>query len=96
MLQPVHGQQDTFEQKMTIHTTKQWLKLSMNILRTLTATQASIRTRSLRPLSHPYSFRERTEKSIVLLSRHRGFRFPQSNTPCLFRLQTCFKPVNGS
>ncbi|GFR16953.1 hypothetical protein TNCT_645621 [Trichonephila clavata] len=69
-LQPVHGQQDTFaEQKMHPSTQQNsGLKLSMNILRTLTSNTGFHTTRrSLRPLvGHPYSFRERyREKSIV-------------------------------
>ncbi|GFR01044.1 hypothetical protein TNCT_267091 [Trichonephila clavata] len=69
-LQPVHGQQDTFaEQKMHPSTQQNsGLKLSMNILRTLTSNTCFHTTRrSLRPLvGHPYSFRERyREKSIV-------------------------------
>ncbi|GFQ95411.1 hypothetical protein TNCT_3971 [Trichonephila clavata] len=72
------------------------LKLSMNILRTLTSNTGFHTTRrSLRPLvGHPYSFRERhREKSIVFTPppspRHRGFRFPAvQHTPCLFRLQS--------
>ncbi|GFQ78565.1 hypothetical protein TNCT_380021 [Trichonephila clavata] len=98
MLQPVHGQQDTFaEQKMHPSTQQNsGLKLSMNILRTLTSNTGFHTTRrSLRPLvGHPYSFRERyREKSIVFTPppspRHRGFRFPAvQHTPCLFRLQS--------
>ncbi|GFR08512.1 hypothetical protein TNCT_304531 [Trichonephila clavata] len=97
-LQPVHGQQDTFsEQKMHPSTQQNsGLKLSMNILRTLTSNTGFHTTRrSLRPLvGHPYSFRERyREKSIVFTPppspRHRGFRFPAvQHTPCLFRLQS--------
>ncbi|GFQ78554.1 hypothetical protein TNCT_566731 [Trichonephila clavata] len=96
-LQPVHGQQDTFaEQKMHPSTQQNsGLKLSMNILRTLTSNTGFHTTRrSLRPLvGRPYSFREQyREKSIVFtppLSRHRGFRFPAvQHTPCLFRLQS--------
>ncbi|GFQ99133.1 hypothetical protein TNCT_685181 [Trichonephila clavata] len=95
-LQPVHGQQDTFsEQKMHPSTQQNsGLKLSMNILRTLTSNTGFHTTRrSLRPLvGHPYSFRERyREKSIVSppSPRHRGFRFPAvQHTPCLFRLQS--------
>ncbi|GFQ80970.1 hypothetical protein TNCT_544371 [Trichonephila clavata] len=72
------------------------LKLSMNILRTLTSNTGFHTTRrSLRPLvGHPYSFRERyREKSIVFTPppspRHRGFRFPAvQHTPCPFRLQS--------
>ncbi|GFQ91783.1 hypothetical protein TNCT_670511 [Trichonephila clavata] len=69
-LQPVHGQQDTFsEQKMHPSTQQNsGLKLSMNIVRTLTSNTGFHTTRrSLRPLvGHPYSFRERyREKSIV-------------------------------
>ncbi|GFR00209.1 hypothetical protein TNCT_439811 [Trichonephila clavata] len=97
-LQPVHGQQDTFaEQKMHPSTQQNsGLKLSMNILRTLTSNTGFHTTRrSLRPLvGHPYSFRERyREKSIVFTPppspRHRGFRFPAvQHTPCPFRLQS--------
>ncbi|GFR24925.1 hypothetical protein TNCT_468011 [Trichonephila clavata] len=96
-LQPVHGQQDTFsEQKMHPSTQQNsGLKLSMNIVRTLTSNTGFHTTRrSLRPLvGHPYSFRERyREKSIVFTPppspRHRGFRFPAvQHTPCLFRHQ---------
>ncbi|GFR11068.1 hypothetical protein TNCT_508881 [Trichonephila clavata] len=72
------------------------LKLSMNILRTLTSNTGFHTTRrSLRPLvGHPYSFRERyREKSIVFTPppspRHRGFRFPAvQHTPCPFRLRS--------
>ncbi|GFR16912.1 hypothetical protein TNCT_403761 [Trichonephila clavata] len=102
-LQPVHGQQDTFaEQKMHPSTQQNsGLKLSMNILRTLTSNTGFHTTRrSLRPLvGHPYSFRERyREKSIVFTPppspRHRGFRFPAvQHTPCPLdykaMLQTC-------
>ncbi|GFQ86353.1 hypothetical protein TNCT_510651 [Trichonephila clavata] len=72
------------------------LKLSMNILRTLTSNTGFHTTRrSLRPLvGHPYSFRERyREKECCFYPppspRHRGFRFPAvQHTPCLFRLQS--------
>ncbi|GFQ70937.1 hypothetical protein TNCT_566011 [Trichonephila clavata] len=101
--QPVHGRQDTFaEQKM--HPSKQQnsgLKLSMNILRTLTSNTGFHTTRrSLRLLvGHPYSFREQyREKSIVFTppsSRHRGFRFPAvQHTPCLFRLRSIYSNLS--
>ncbi|GFQ80965.1 hypothetical protein TNCT_544341 [Trichonephila clavata] len=72
------------------------LKLSMNILRTLTSNTGFHTTRrSLRPLvGHPYSFRERyREKSIVFTPppspRTVDFVFQQSSTrPCPFRLQS--------
>ncbi|GFR23482.1 hypothetical protein TNCT_420351 [Trichonephila clavata] len=66
-LQPVHGQQDTFaEQKMHPSTQQNsGLKLSMNILRTLTSNTGFHTTRrSLRPLvGHPYSFKHKREKT---------------------------------
>ncbi|GFR24911.1 hypothetical protein TNCT_467961 [Trichonephila clavata] len=88
-LQPVHGQQDTFsEQKMHPSTQQNsGLKLSMNIVRTLTSNTGFHTTRrSLRPLvGHPYSFRERyREKSIVFtpppLPATVDFVFQQSST----------------
>ncbi|GFR24898.1 hypothetical protein TNCT_467921 [Trichonephila clavata] len=102
-LQPVHGQQDTFsEQKMHPSTQQNsGLKLSMNIVRTLTSNTGFHTTRrSLRPLvGHPYSFRERyREKSIVFtpppLPATVDFVFQQSSTrhvPLDYkaRLQTC-------
>ncbi|GFQ66584.1 hypothetical protein TNCT_682091 [Trichonephila clavata] len=70
-LQPVHGQQDTFaEQKMHPSTQQSsGLKLSMNILRTLTSNTGFHTTRrSLRPLvGHPYSFRNDTERKVLFL-----------------------------
>ncbi|GFQ72595.1 hypothetical protein TNCT_443701 [Trichonephila clavata] len=96
-LQPVHGQQDTFsEQKMHPSTQQNsGLKLSMNILRTLTSNTGFHTTRrSLRPLvGHPYSFRERyREKSIVFTPPPLPppwISFPAvQHTPCLFRLQS--------
>ncbi|GFQ82542.1 hypothetical protein TNCT_361591 [Trichonephila clavata] len=89
MLQPVHGQQDTFaEQKMHPSTQQNsGLKMSMNILRTLTSNTGFHTTRrSLRPLvGHPYSFREQyREKSIVFnpppLPATVDFVFQQSST----------------
>ncbi|GFR20662.1 hypothetical protein TNCT_403521 [Trichonephila clavata] len=75
---------------------KQWFKTVHEYFKTLTSNTGFHTTRrSLRPSGHPYSFRERTEKSIVYLSRHRGFRFQQSSTPCLLDYKACFKPVNG-
>ncbi|GFQ78563.1 hypothetical protein TNCT_380011 [Trichonephila clavata] len=87
-LQPVHGQQDTFaEQKMHPSTQQNsGLKLSMNILRTLTGNTGFHTTRrSLRPLvGVPYSFREQyREKSIVFTPPpppHLDFVFQQSST----------------
>ncbi|GFQ82521.1 hypothetical protein TNCT_361491 [Trichonephila clavata] len=84
------------EQKMHPSTQQNsGLKLSMNILRTLTSNTGFHTTRrSLRPLvERPYSFREQyREKSIVFTPpspRHCGFRFPAvQHTPCLFRLQS--------
>ncbi|GFR23479.1 hypothetical protein TNCT_420321 [Trichonephila clavata] len=87
-LQPVHGQQDTFaEQKMHPSTQQNsGLKLSMNILRTLTSNTGFHTTRrSLRPLvGHPYSFRNDTEKSLFTPPPSPPpFRFQQSHTHSL-------------
>ncbi|GFR20581.1 hypothetical protein TNCT_403221 [Trichonephila clavata] len=78
------------EQKCIHHTTNSGLKLSMNILRTLTSNTGFHTTRrSLRPLvGHPYSFRNDTEKRLFYSPRHRGFRFPAVQHTCLFRLQS--------
>ncbi|GFQ87590.1 hypothetical protein TNCT_673361 [Trichonephila clavata] len=96
MLQPVHGQQDTFaEQKMHPSTQQNsGLKLSMNILRTLTSNTGFHTTRrSLRlSLGVRIALGNNTERKYCFytpLSRHRGFRFPAvQHTPCLFRLQS--------
>ncbi|GFQ80991.1 hypothetical protein TNCT_287351 [Trichonephila clavata] len=95
-LQPVHGQQDTFsEQKMHPSTQQNsGLKLSMNILRTLTSNTGFHTTRrSLRPLvAIRIALGNNTERKVLFLpplSPHRGFRFPAvQHTPCLFRLQS--------
>ncbi|GFQ72606.1 hypothetical protein TNCT_443771 [Trichonephila clavata] len=87
-LQPVHGQQDTFsEQKMHPSTQQNsGLKLSMNILRTLTSNTGFHTTRrSLRPLvGHPYSFRNDTERKVLFLPPPSpatvDFVFQQSST----------------
>ncbi|GFQ70936.1 hypothetical protein TNCT_566001 [Trichonephila clavata] len=70
----------------SIHTTKQWFKMSMNILRNLTSNTGFHTTRrSLRPLvGHPYSFREQyRENSIVFTPPSPAtvdFVFQQSST----------------
>ncbi|GFQ92134.1 hypothetical protein TNCT_124901 [Trichonephila clavata] len=95
-LQPVHGQQDTFsEQKMHPSTQQNsGLKLSMNILRTLTRNTGFHTTRRcLRPLvGIRIALGNDTERKVLFFPpppRHRGFRFPAvQHTPCLFRLQS--------
>ncbi|GFR24908.1 hypothetical protein TNCT_467941 [Trichonephila clavata] len=70
-LQPVHGQQDTFsEQKMHPSTQQNsGLKLSMNILRTLTSNTGFHTTRrSLRPLvGHRIALGNDTERKVLFL-----------------------------
>ncbi|GFQ81391.1 hypothetical protein TNCT_195221 [Trichonephila clavata] len=97
MLQPVHGQQDTFaEQKMHPSTQQNsGLKLSMNILRTLTSNTGFHTTRRSLRLSSGIriALGNDTERKVLFLPppspRHRGFRFPAvQHTPCLFRLQS--------
>ncbi|GFQ72597.1 hypothetical protein TNCT_443711 [Trichonephila clavata] len=96
-LQPVHGQQDTFsEQKMHPSTQQNsGLKLSMNILRTLTSNTGFHTTRrSLRPLVGIRIALGTIQREKYCFypppsPRHRGFRFPAvQHTPCLFRLQS--------
>ncbi|GFQ71876.1 hypothetical protein TNCT_709471 [Trichonephila clavata] len=71
-LQPVHRQQDTFAEQKMHPTTQQnsGLKMSMNILRTLTSNTFFHTTRrSLRPLvGHPYSFREQYRKKSIVFT----------------------------
>ncbi|GFQ76996.1 hypothetical protein TNCT_94021 [Trichonephila clavata] len=84
------------EQKMHPSTQQNsGLKLSMNILRTLTSNTGFHTTRrSLRPLvSVRIALGNNTERKVLFLpppfSPPRGFRFPAvQQTPCLFRLQS--------
>ncbi|GFR20801.1 hypothetical protein TNCT_404191 [Trichonephila clavata] len=90
------GQQDTFsEQKMHHHTTKQWLKLSMNILRTLTSNTGFHTTDGPWTSRHPYSFGNDTEKVLFSPSPATvDFVSNVQHTPCS-DYKACFKPVNG-
>ncbi|GFR20618.1 hypothetical protein TNCT_403361 [Trichonephila clavata] len=89
-LQPVHGQQDTFLSRKCIHPQQNsGLKLSMNILRTLTSNTGFHTTRrSLTLVGIRIALGNEQRESIVLPPRHRGFRFQQSSTRHVFRLQS--------
>ncbi|GFR24935.1 hypothetical protein TNCT_468051 [Trichonephila clavata] len=94
-LQPVHGQQDTFsEQKMHPSTQQNsGLKLSMNIVRTLTSNTGFHTTRRSLRLSSGIRIALGTiqRESMFLpppLSPPRGFRFQQSSTRHVLRLQS--------
>ncbi|GFR20575.1 hypothetical protein TNCT_403201 [Trichonephila clavata] len=73
---------------------KKQVKLSMNILRTLTSNTGFHTTRSLRPLVGIRIAREQTEKSVLPPSRH-VIRFQQSAHAMSLDYKACFKPVNG-
>ncbi|GFR20657.1 hypothetical protein TNCT_403501 [Trichonephila clavata] len=62
--------------KMHPSTTKQWFKTVHEYLRTLTSNTGFHTTTVLETSRHPYSFGNEQRESIVLLSCHRGFRFP--------------------
>ncbi|GFR20856.1 hypothetical protein TNCT_404401 [Trichonephila clavata] len=68
----------------------------MNILRTLTETQASIRQTVLETSrGHPYSFRNDTEKILFSPSPATVDSFSSPAHAMSLDYKACFKPVNG-
>ncbi|GFR20570.1 hypothetical protein TNCT_403181 [Trichonephila clavata] len=91
-LQPVMTAGYLPEQKMHPSTTKQWFKLSMNILRTLKHRLPYDKAVLETSRQHPYSFRANREKIVYPLSPPWISVSAVQHTPCPLdykMLQTC-------